>query len=54
MTRTKRLDFGDDLDPRIMKVIFLDQEVGPKTLYSKISQKVVDRFGRNAVGRLGM
>ena len=49
VTRTNGLDFDEDPDPdpstRILKVILHHCEMGPKTIYSTISQKVVDGFG---------
>ena len=48
VTRTyQRLDFGEDPDPitRIFEVILHHREIGPKTIYSTMSQKVVDGFG---------
>ena len=48
VTRPNRFDFDEDLvqDPttRIFKVILHHCEIGPKIIYSTISQKVVDSW----------
>ena len=58
VTWTNWLDFGEDLDPdmtsRISYVILHHWEIGPKTIYNTISQKVVDGFEQNLVDRLGV
>ena len=56
VTRPNWLDFGEDPDQttRIFIVILHQWEVGPKTIYSTISQKVVDGFRWNLVDRLGV
>ena len=56
VTRTNWLDFGEDPDPHLdlTKRIFHHWEIGLKTIYSTISQKVGDRFGWNLVDRLGV
>ena len=58
LTRTKWLDFGEDPDPdpttRFFKVILHHWEIGPKTIYSTISQKVVHGFEWNLVDTLGV
>ena len=58
VTRANWFDFGEDPDhdptTRIFKVILHHWERGPKTIYSTISQKVVDGFGWNLVGRLSV
>ena len=55
--RTKWLDFCEDPDPDPTTIIFLGDSSplrGQKMIYSTISQKVVDGFGRNLVDMLGV
>ena len=58
VTRPNWFDFGEDpdLDPtnRILNVILHHWEIGPKTIYSMISQKVVDGFTLNLVDTFGV
>ena len=46
VTRTNRLDFGKypDEDTIIFEMILHHYEMGPKTIYNKISKNVVDRL----------
>ena len=55
VTRTNRLDFGEDLDldTRIFKVILHHWEILPKMIYSTISQTFMDGLGRTLVDTFG-
>ena len=56
VTRTNWFDFNEDLIPYvdlwISQVIFHLWEMGPKTMYSISSRKVVDDLWQNVVGEL--
>ena len=49
VARTKRFDFGEDLDPIIFFSDSSPLSDWAKLIYSTISQKVADGFGRNLV-----
>ena len=44
VTMTNCFAFVEDLDARIFQVIINHLEIGPKTIYSTVSQKVRDGF----------
>jgi len=52
----KCFNFGEDpgADTRILKRVFFQHwEIGPKTIHSTVSQKVLDGFWQNLVDELG-